>query len=197
MIDEHLFAEDTTQTLAKLRGECNFGHHEQGLPSLFDHLLNEMHVDLGLSARSDALQQANLMIAKRKADLPIGYSLHLGERMHRLALLFEIGIVTCVKSRDGFFEGRQQAFLMHFVEDGGADSSRFEEHILGHGVGLGLLKCVTHVEQLHEERLLLWGTLQGFESGFEARRGLNFRSSRSGRSGRSTLSIRRTRSNRR
>ena len=92
---------------------------------------------------------------------------------------------------------------MHFVEDGGADSSRFEEHILGHGVGLGLLKCVTHVEQLHEERLLLWRTLHGLESRFEARRGLNFRSrrgSRSIRSGRNTLSIlsiRRTRSSRR
>ena len=197
MIDEHLFTEDTTQTLAKLRGECNFGHHEQGLPSLFDHLLDEVHVDLGLSARSDALQQANLMIAKRKTDLPIGHCLHLGERMHRLALLFKIGIVACVESRDGFFECRQQAFLMHFVEDGGADSSRFEEHVLRHGVGLGLLKCVTHIEQLHKERLLLRGTLQGLESRFEARRGLDIRSSRSNRSARSALSILRTRSNRR
>ena len=98
MIDEHLFAEDTTQTLAELCGERYFGHHKQGLSSLADHLLDEVHVNLRLSARSDALQEANLMIAEGMTDLPISYCLHLGEGMHRLAFLIEIGIIACVET---------------------------------------------------------------------------------------------------
>ncbi len=58
---QHIAGQDARQTspqdLLELRGQIDFGHHEQDLPTGGQHLFQHPHIDFGFPATRYAMQQ--------------------------------------------------------------------------------------------------------------------------------------------
>lgn len=86
MVDGQLVAEDPLQPGGELGSECNFGHEVENLSSPFQHGIDEVDIDFGLSARRNAVQEYGVFGGKPFDDGIVGLLLYGRERVGGLGV---------------------------------------------------------------------------------------------------------------
>ena len=95
--DQVHIGEAAAEIVFQLRGEVDLGHQQQHLPAALQHFVHQVHVDFGLAAAGDAVQQEAAVTGL------------LRDGIHRL-LLFGSECVRIVEGMRGRAEFRQRRF---------------------------------------------------------------------------------------
>ena len=79
VVNEQFVAKHQFEPVGELGGKRYFGHEIEHLLTQFERIGNEMHVDGRLAARSDSVQQRDVLVVERLMNLAIGPFLFVGE----------------------------------------------------------------------------------------------------------------------
>ena len=101
MVDAQTVTKDTLETIHHLNSKRNLGQKIEHLLFLFEDLLDEVDIDLRLTARRDAVKQCNRFLEERKLYLVECLLLGQTKRLD----LFGMGFPTMVQAPHFLFVG--------------------------------------------------------------------------------------------
>ena len=159
VIDEHLVAKHRAQALRELRGERNFGHQIEHLQPARQGVRYQVHIDGGLAARGDAVQQGDVVVLERQVNLAMGTLLLLAEGGRVLQLLAQMG-----ETIDLPLIHLHDATVGHRLEHLGGHVGTLEQSLLAHFLQRSAaLQPVRQVQIGQQQLFLLARTAQRVE----------------------------------